>query len=59
MTIMQGKKHKYIGITIYYSLLVKLISYMVNYIGKMLNEIPENMRGELVTLSVHRLFDIV
>ena len=31
---------------------------MVNYIGNMLDEIPEYMKGESATPSSHHLFDI-
>ena len=31
---------------------------MVDYIGKMLNEIPEDMREELATPTAHHLFDV-
>ena len=40
MTIMQGKLHKYLGMTIDYSSPEKIIFSMVNYIVKMLNCIP-------------------
>ena len=40
MIITQGEMHKYLGMTIDYSLPVKVIFYMVNYMGKMLEEIP-------------------
>ena len=39
MTITQGKIHKYLGMTINYSYQGKLIFYMVDYIGRMINEI--------------------
>ena len=31
---------------------------MVDYIGKMIYEIPEYMRGEYATPATHHLFDI-
>ena len=40
MTITRGKVHIYLGITIYYSSSGKLILLMINYIGKMLDNIP-------------------
>ena len=36
----------------------KVKLYMVNYIGKMLGEILEYMKGESSTLASHNLFDI-
>ena len=32
---------------------------MVNYIGNMLDEIPEDMRGESEIPATHNIFDIV
>ena len=57
--ITRGKIHIYLGITINYSFPGKAISSMVYYIGKILNEILEDMRGESETTTAHHLFDIV
>ena len=46
MTITRGKVHKYLGMTIYYSSSGKLIFSMIGYIGKMLDDIPEGVKGE-------------
>ena len=40
MTITQGKVHKYLRMTIYYSSPGKVIFSMIDYIGKMLDDIP-------------------
>ena len=40
ITITQGKIHKYLGMTIRYSSMVKVKFYMVDYIGKMIDYIP-------------------
>ena len=58
MTIMWGKIHKYLGMTIEYSSTDKVIFSMINYIGKMLDDIPEDMKGESDTPAVHHLFGI-
>ena len=58
MTIMQGKVHKYLRMTIDYSSPGKVILYMTNYIGKMLDNIPEDIKGESATPSSYHLFDI-
>ena len=58
MTITRGKVHKYLRITIDYSLPGKLIFLMIDYIGKMLDDIPEYMKGESDTSAVHHIFDI-
>ena len=58
MTITRGKVHKYLGVTIYYSSPGKLIFSMINYNGKMLDNIPEYMKGESATPAAYHLFDI-
>ena len=58
MTITQVKVHKYLRITIYYSSPGKLIFSMIDYIGKMLDNIPEYMKGESATPTSHHLFYI-
>ena len=58
MTITQGKVHKYLGGTIDYSSPGKVILLMIGYIGKMLDSIPEEMKGESDTPVAHHLFDI-
>ena len=40
MTITRGNVHKYLGMNINYSSPGKVIFYMFDYIGKMLNDIP-------------------
>ena len=37
---------------------VKVILLMIDYIGKMLDDIPEDMKGESATTAAHQLFDI-
>ena len=58
MTITRGKVHKYLGVAIYYSFPGKLIFSMIDYIGKMIDDIPEDMKGESATPDAHHLFDI-
>ena len=58
MTITRGKVHKYLGMTIDYSSPGKVIFSMIEYIGKMLDNIPEYMKGESSTHAAHHLFDI-
>ena len=57
MTITRGKIHKYLGITTNYSSPVKAKLSMVEYIGKILENIPGDMKGESATTSGHHLFD--
>ena len=45
MTITRGKVHKYLGMTIDYSSSGKVIFSMIDYNGKILDNIPEDMRG--------------
>ena len=40
MTITVGKIHKYLRVDIEYSLLNKVKFYMVDYIGKIVDDIP-------------------
>ena len=58
MTIMWGKVHKYLGITIDYSLRGKVTFLVIDYIGKMLDNSREDMKGESATPVAHHLFDI-
>ena len=44
--------------TIDYSSPGKLILSIIDYIGKMLGDIPEDMKGESATPAAHHLFDI-
>ena len=48
MTITWGKIHKYLGMTIDQSFPGKVILSMVNYIGKILNNILEYMIGGII-----------
>ena len=58
MTIMRVKVHKYLRMTIDYSSPGKLILSMINYIGKMLDNIPEDMKVESAPPAAHQFFDI-
>ena len=46
MTITQEKVHKYLGMNIDYFSPGKVIFLIIKYIGKMLEDIPEDMKGE-------------
>ena len=58
MTITQGKVYKYLGTTIDYSSPVKVILSMIEYTGKMLDDIPEDTKGESATPAANHLFYI-
>ena len=58
MTITRGKVHKYLGMTIDYYSPGKLIFSIIDYIGKILDNVPEDMNGEADTPDAHHLFDI-
>ena len=45
MAITRGKVHKYMGMTIDSSSPDKLVFLTIDYIGKMLDDIPEYMKG--------------
>ena len=53
MTIMRSKVHKYLGMNIDYSLPGKVIFSMIEYIGKVLEDIPEDMKGGSATPAAH------
>ena len=56
MTIMRGKVHKYLGMAIDYSLSGKVILSMIDYIGNMIEDIPEYLKGKSATSEEHHLF---
>ena len=58
MTVTRGKVHKCLGETIDYSSPGKVIFLMINHIGKILDNIPEYMKGGSSTPAAHHLFDI-
>ena len=58
MTITRGKIHKYLGMTINYYPPVKIKFSMVNYIVMMIDDIPEDIRGESATLAINHIFDM-
>ena len=45
MTITRGKLHRYLGMNIDYSSPGKVIFSVIDYIGKMLDNIPEEIKG--------------
>ena len=53
-----GKIHNYLGMTIDYSSLCNVKLSMVDCIGNMIDDIPEDTRGESATPSAHHLFVI-
>ena len=56
MTITQGKIQKYLNMTINYSFPGKLIFSMFNYIGNMIGDIPEYMKGGSSTPAAQHHF---
>ena len=58
MTITRGKVHKYLRMTIDYSSPGKVIFSMIDYIGKMLDDVPYYMKGESSTTVAHHHFGI-
>ena len=45
MAMTQGKIHKYLGVTIFYSSPGKVIFSMVDYVGNIIDDVQEDMRG--------------
>ena len=58
MTITWGKVHKYLGTKIDYSSPGKVIFSIINYIGNMIDDIPEDIKGESYIPAAHRLLGI-
>ena len=58
MTTTRGKVHKYLGMTIDYSSPGKEIFSRIDSIGKILDNIPEDMKDESATTATNHLFDI-
>ena len=58
MTITRGKVHKYFRMNTDYPSTSKVIFSMINYIGKMLDNIPEYMNWGSSTPAARQLFDI-
>ena len=58
MTITRVNIHKHLGMTIEYSSPVNFKLSMVDYTGKIINDVPEDMRGGSATPTAHHLFDI-
>ena len=58
MTITRGKVHKYLGMNIDYSSPGMVIFSMIDYIGKMIDDITEVMKGKSSTPAAHHLFEI-
>ena len=59
MVITRGKVHKYLDMNIDYSSPGKVILSMIDYVGKMIDNIPEDTNGGSYKLSAHHLFEIV
>ena len=57
MSITRGKVRKYLGTTIDYSSPGKVIFSMINYTGKILDNITEYTKGESATPASHHIFD--
>ena len=58
MTITRGKVHKYLRMAIDYSSPGKVIFSMIDYIGKMLGDIPEDTKGGSAIPAAHQLFEM-
>ena len=58
LTITRGKIHEYLGMTFDYSLRGKVKITMIDYIKKMLAELPNDMDGEFATPAGNHLFQV-
>ena len=58
MNITRVRIHKHLGVTIDYYFPGTVISSMMEYIGKIINDIPEDMKGRSARPAAHHFFDI-
>ena len=54
----RGSVHDYLGMTLDYSIKGKVQIKMVDYITKMLDELPPNMDGEAAMAAPNHLFEV-
>jgi hypothetical protein len=58
LTVTRGKEHNYIGMTLDYREDGKVKILMIDYIQKMLAELPDDMSGEATTLAANHLLEV-
>jgi hypothetical protein len=58
LTITRGKVHEYLGMTIDYSIPGKVKFTMLDYIKGMLDDLPSDMDGAVITPASSHLFDV-
>ena len=58
ITVMRGKVHEYLGMTLDFSEEGKVKISMVDYIKKMLGELPKDMGGIALTPMANHLFQV-
>ena len=56
LTVMRGKVHRYLGMTLDYTIVGKVQIKMIDYIDGMLGSLPEGMNGESATPAGNHLF---
>ena len=58
LTVTRGKVHDYLGMTLDYSEEGKVKIKMLDYVEKMLADLPKEMDGEAITPAANHLFDV-
>jgi hypothetical protein len=58
LTVTRGKEHDYLGMTLDYREDGKVKILMIDYIQKMLAELPDDMNGEAATPAANHLFEV-
>jgi hypothetical protein len=58
LTVVRGKVHEYLGMTIDFSTVSKVRFSMIDYIKNTLDELPKDMDGESSTPAASFLFDV-
>ena len=58
LTVTRGKTHEYLGMTLDYSEEGKVKISMIDYVKKVLDDVPNDMAGESVTPAGNHLFQV-
>jgi hypothetical protein len=58
LTITRGKIHDYLGMTLDFSTIGKIMVTMIDYIISMLKDLPADMDGEAATGAANHLFEV-
>ena len=57
ITVTRGKRHVYLGMTLDYSTPGEVKVDMVDYVKEMIDEFPQELKGNVATVANEKLFD--